>query len=117
MTPGWSSGGKRLAGKLHEPFDRADGGRVATPNHLRLYTEEAFEQWWPQGTGGEGGGKEAGQGERDPAYQGPDTAPGFPCHGCLTTYGRPLWVPARHHPRQEPGAVVPHAGIWAGCVG
>jgi hypothetical protein len=38
MTPGWSSGGKRLAGKLHEPFDRADGGRAATPNQLRLYS-------------------------------------------------------------------------------
>jgi RNA-directed DNA polymerase len=26
-------------------------------------------------------------------------------------------TPARHDPRQEPGAVVPHAGIWAGGVG
>src|ERR687896_1645619 len=24
---------------------------------------------------------------------------------------------ARHDPRQEPGAVVPHAGIWAGGAG
>ena len=23
----------------------------------------------------------------------------------------------RHDPRQEPGAVVPHAGIWAGALG
>ena len=28
-TPGGSRRGKRLAGKLHEPFDRADGGRAA----------------------------------------------------------------------------------------
>jgi hypothetical protein len=26
-------------------------------------------------------------------------------------------MPARHDPRQEPGAVVPHAGICAGSVG
>jgi RNA-directed DNA polymerase len=42
----------------------------------------------------------------------------------------PQWLPApphdasvscatrvRHDPRQEPGAVVPHAGIWAGAAG
>ena len=37
MTPGRSSRGKRLAGKLHEPFDRADRGRAFTPHLFRLY--------------------------------------------------------------------------------
>ena len=35
----------------------------------------------------------------------------------LSRDGRRLRVPARHHPRQEPGAVVPHAGICAGGAG
>jgi hypothetical protein len=43
MTPGWSSGGKRLAGKLHEPFERADGGRAFQPHLLRLYRPGAGE--------------------------------------------------------------------------
>src|SRR5712691_7293248 len=76
-------------------------------------TEETFEQGLPRGTGGEGGGKGAGQGERGPAYQGPDAEPGAPCHRCSTAYGR-RFVPACYDPRQEPGAVVPHAGICAG---
>jgi hypothetical protein len=38
MTPGRSSKGKRLAGKRHEPFERADGGRAAQPHLLRLYS-------------------------------------------------------------------------------
>jgi hypothetical protein len=38
MTPRWSSRGKRLAGTLHEPFERADGGRAPQPDLLRLYT-------------------------------------------------------------------------------
>jgi hypothetical protein len=43
MTPGWSSGGKRLAGTLHEPFDRADRGRAFTPHLFRLYRLGAGE--------------------------------------------------------------------------
>jgi hypothetical protein len=38
MTLCWGSQGKRLTGKLYEPFERADGGRVATPHLLRLYS-------------------------------------------------------------------------------
>jgi hypothetical protein len=38
---------------------------------------------------------------------------GKPCHRRTTGYGR-CFAPARHHPRQEPGAGVPHAGIGAG---
>ena len=79
-------------------------------------TEETFEQGLPRETGGEGGRKGAGQGERGPAYQGPDAEPDAPCHRCSTTYGRRS-APARHDPRQEPGAVVPHAGICAGGAG
>jgi hypothetical protein len=40
MIPKRGSGGKRLAGKLHEPFERADGGRALQPHLLRLYSEE-----------------------------------------------------------------------------
>ena len=96
-----------------EPTGYDRGARVQGVGPLHS-TEEAFEQRWPQGTGGEGGGKGAGQGERGPAYQGPDAEPGAPCHRCSTTYGRHFQVPVRYHPRQEPGAVVPHAGICAG---
>jgi hypothetical protein len=39
MIPKRGSGGKRLAGKLHEPFERADGGRALQPHLLRLYSE------------------------------------------------------------------------------
>ena len=116
MRPGRRSPGKRLAGKRHEPFERADGGRATSPNLFRLYTEEACEQRSPQGTGGAGGGKGAGQGERGGGNQEPDTAPGSPVTcaqprtagtcGCLHV-----------DPRQEPGAVVPHAGIRAGGAG
>jgi Reverse transcriptase (RNA-dependent DNA polymerase) len=37
-TPGRSRRGKRLAGKRHEPFERADGGRGSGPDLLRLDT-------------------------------------------------------------------------------
>jgi hypothetical protein len=40
MTPTGSSKGKRLTGKLYEPFDRADGGRVVKLNLFRLYSDE-----------------------------------------------------------------------------
>jgi hypothetical protein len=43
MTPGRSSRGKRLAGKLHEPFDRADRGRAFTPHLFRLYSRSGQE--------------------------------------------------------------------------
>ena len=105
-----------LPGPHGEPMGHDRDGRVQGVGPLHS-TEEAFEQGSPHGTGGEGGGKGAGQGERGPADQGPDTVPGSPCHRCSTAYGRHLRVPARYHPRQEPGAVVPHAGIGAGGAG
>ena len=95
-----------------EPTGYDRGARVQGVGPLHS-TEEAFEQRLPQGTGGEGGGKGAGQGERGGVNQEPDTAPGSPVTcaqprtagtcGCLHV-----------DPRQEPGAVVPHAGICAG---
>jgi hypothetical protein len=39
MTPERSSGGQRRAGKLHEPCDRADGGRATPLDLRRLYTQ------------------------------------------------------------------------------
>ena len=42
---------------------------------------------------------------------------GKPCHMRSTAYGRHLRVSVRDHPRQEPGAVVPHAGIGVGGAG
>ena len=110
---GPASGLAEMPGPHGEPtgYDRDARMQGVGPLHS---TEEACEQRSPHGTGGGGGGKGAGQGERGPAYQGPDAEPGAPCHRCSTTYGRHFQVPVRYHPRQEPGAVVPHAGICAG---
>jgi len=96
-------------------YDR--DGRVQGVGQPHSIDETPEPGCWCARTGGGGGEKGAGQGERGPAYQGPDAVPGSPCHRCSTAYGRQLRVSARHHPRQEPGAVVLHAGICAGGAG
>jgi RNA-directed DNA polymerase len=70
----------------------------------------------PPGTGGEGGGKGAGQGERGGVNQEPDTAPGSPVT-CAQPRTAGTFGCLHVDPRQEPGAVVPHAGICAGGIG
>ena len=84
---------------------------------LHSIGEAPEQRGWCARTGGGGGEKGAGQGERGPAYQEPDAEPGSSCHTCSTAYGRYLRMPTRYHLRQEPGAVVPHAGICAGGAG
>ena len=66
--------------------------------------------------GGGCGGKWPDRGESDPANQVPNTASERPAtRGGEDTAGRA--TTARHYPRQEPSAVVPHAGICAGGAG
>ena len=80
-------------------------------------TCEAFEQGRRcAGVCGGSGGKETGQGEFGSANQVPDAAPGRPAtRAGMDTAGRA--APARLYLRQEPSAVVPHAGICPGGAG
>jgi len=103
------------SGPHGEPTGHARGGRVQGVGQLHS-TEEAFEQRSPHGIGGEGGGKEAGQGERGRVNQEPDTAPGSPVTGAQPRTAGTCGC-LHVDPRQEPGAVVPHAGICAGGAG
>ena len=105
------------------PDERSPGPHGEPPGHDRgawvqgvgqLHrTEEAFEQRSPYGTGGGGGGKGAGQGARGGVNQEPDTAPGPPVT-CAQPRTAGTFGCLHVDPRQEPGAVVPHAGICAG---
>src|SRR5712671_1733059 len=71
--------GKRLAGKLHEPFERAGGGRAKTPPLPTLH-RGSLEQSRPRLGGGECGGKAAGRGKGELATHGPDSELDIPCH-------------------------------------
>jgi len=109
--------GDVLPGPHGAPDGHDRDGRVQGVGQLQS-TDEAFEQGSPHGTSGAGGGQGAGQGDRGGAHQEPDTAPGSPVTCAQPrTYDRHLRVPVRYDPRQEPGAVVPHAGICAGGAG
>ena len=87
---------------------------------LRLYTEEAFEQWKATSSGGRGG-KGPAQGEQPSGGRGPDTEPGIcvdPIGGCAP--GDERVQPAHRMTfdlREEPGALVALAGICAGGAG
>ena len=98
-----------------EPKGYARDGRLQGVGPLQR-TEEAGAQRSPPGTGGAGGGKGAGQGERGGGNQEPDTAPGTPVTGTQPRTAGPFGC-LHVDPRQEPGAVVPHAGIRAGGAG
>ena len=79
-------------------------------------TEEIAEQRLERASGG-GGGKGVGQGEPVGVKHAPDPVPGRrdKCARTGTPSGNgSFW---RHYLRQEPGAVVPHAGICAGGAG
>ena len=80
-------------------------------------TREVLEQSLRCADGrGEDGGKEPSQRDSRGGEAGPDTAPGSPA--IEPTRERRADTPlARDHPRQEPGAVIPLAGIRAGGGG
>jgi hypothetical protein len=103
------------SGPHGEPEGYARDGRRQGVGPLQS-TEEAFAQGSPQGTGGAGGGKGAGHGERGGVNQEPDPAPGAPVPGAQPRTAGPCGC-LHVDPRQEPGAVVPHAGIGAGGAG
>ena len=106
---------RRAPGPHGAPEGHDRGARVQGVGP-RQRTAEACAQRSPQGTGGAGGGQGAGQGERGRGNQEPDTAPGSPVTG---TQPRTVGPCGCLHvaPRQEPGAVVPHAGSCAGGAG
>jgi len=78
----------------------ARDGRVQGVGPLHS-TAEACEQRSPPGTGGAGGGKGAGQGERGGANQEPDTVPGSPVTGA---WPRTAGLLGCLHVRPEAGA-------------
>ena len=72
-------------------------------------------QGGPMGPAEKGEGRERAKGNAVQQTRGRTPRRGVPGTGARrrTAGGGP----ARHAPRQEPGAGVPHAGIWAGGVG
>ena len=76
-------------------------------------TEEIAEQRLERVSGGDGG-KGVGQGEPVGAKHAPDSEPDKRATCARTGTSGGSGPPWRHYLRQEPGAVVPHAGICAG---
>src|SRR5947208_1387484 len=108
--------GKRLAGKLHEPFERAGGGRAISPTSPDSTPEKPSNKAVRNG-GEEGGGGEGTQSEEEvDAEARPGHSAGFGVSQEAPIRGSREWAaqaPNVDHVdlRQEPGAGKPHAGI------
>jgi hypothetical protein len=109
IWPGDPSPGPHGAPEGH---DR--GARVQGVGPLQR-TAEACEQRSPHGTGGAGGGKGAGQGERGGVHQEPDPAPGVSCHRRSAAYGRHLRVPARRPEAKARCGSAARRDLCGGC--
>jgi len=109
-TRSWPASGRRGA--------VADDARAREVGQMRS-TDEACEQSRAIG-GGVGGGKASGRGEYRAGNARSGYKAGLACHNyrhglAAQLHGSPKpRAVQRYHPRQEPGAGKPHAGICAG---